>query len=154
MHGTYAEQSKAGPILNKLNIAENICCGKSWLLSCLGSCPPFFSNLWLHLSCHLGIEPITAHWHGSCKWQPPGPTPARIPGNGLSTHPMGMCRWGLCMCVFHLYKSESSPGPWLTFCLTMPETTSQSTIPWVDTHWVSGLLNTFIVELLLSYCSW
>ena len=53
------------------------------------------------------------------------------------------------MRITPLYKRASLPCPWLTFWLTIVETTSQPMIPFIDTHQVTSSLNNLLVELSL-----
>ena len=69
---------------------------------------------------------------------------------------MGPWQWAGCTSNRHAWAIPVyahtpflSPGPLLTFRLTMVETIYQSTILSVDTRQVTGSLNTYIVKSLL-----
>ena len=53
------------------------------------------------------------------------------------------------MCITQFYKRAGPSDPLLTFWLVVVENTSQSMIPTVDTHQVTGSLNIIIIELFL-----
>ena len=56
---------------------------------------------------------------------------------------------GYVQVMSYFYKRVGLPDPLLTFWLTVVGNTSQSTIPTLNTHWVTGALNPIIVELFL-----
>ena len=53
------------------------------------------------------------------------------------------------MHVTYFYKRAGPPNPLLTFWLTVVGNISQSLIPTVDTHLVTGSLNTIFFKLFL-----
>ena len=126
-----------------------MCHGIYWLHSHPAPSSSFFSHSWPLWGHSFGLNQSQSIDTENANGGPPGLTSAQVPGNGLETCQMGMRQQDLHMCVFHLYKREGSPSPFLTFWLTVVETTSQSMIPLVDTHQVTSSLNTIVVELSL-----